>query len=865
MSFKNNSDKIEERFIVKTSRYSKVLIILSVLFFLAYPLFADAEWWDGKTITAIKYDGLMNVSQKNIDSIIGRYVGLSYSDELYSDLSSDLYDQPWLSYFYAEATADDEMLNLVLLLHIYENPIVESVEVEGNSKLKRKSVLDSQSISAGSFVRTLNFDGEASSIKSSYLSKGYKDVSVKSEYEYDAETNKVNLRYVISEGKQYKIREILYSGIAGVNAKELNKVISSKAKSFFNAGNFQESLLEGDKASILSFYATKGYPDAKILSIDINESPDSTDDVEYVSIVFNLEEGAYWKLGDISIEGNTVFSSEELIDTTTLHTGAAYNMQSIQSLVDNIAVLYSDNGYIFAAINSSEYRNQEDGTINVTIFVNEGEQAVIEEVIISGMTKTKPYVFEREVTTKVGDVFSRADAIKSQQNIMNTSLVSNIKMNLAQGKEANGIIVEYIVEEGNQMELQFGATFGSTADGFPVSGFLQWSDKNIFGTGRDLSISTTLSPSTQSISLGLSDDWVGDKRWSNGVSVSLERNVRSNVLQKESHSAYYDGRDNAKVTYPLGYTNANDWYNLKITPSSAYLMSYDYYRIALGYNTGYTFAWNAGSLIVSGGVSIGLNHAVYDSNYDPYELLIKKYHDKWQFSNKLSLSLTWDSRDLKKNTTKGYVISAGYTYAGGFLFGLSNYNELSASVSAYHSLFSYTNDKDEKKSLVLSGTSSVSFMLPQYWNNTDKSGWGWYEASEGATRYEMLYIDGMNIGRGFSGSYDDLYDNSFLWHNQLDLTFPLVNNVMAAEGFFSATGALQDLKELNRFSNINWYFATGIGIKMQIPGFPLGLYLVKNATIREGNGWAWDSGFIFNNGKAGSGLKLVLAITTSLY
>ena len=55
-------------------------------------------------------------------------------------------------------------------------------------------------------------------------------------------------------------------------------------------------------------------------------------------------------------------------------------------------------------------------------------------------------------------------------------------------------------------------------------------------------------------------------------------------------------------------------------------------------------------------------------------------------------------------------------------------------------------------------------------------------------------------------------------------------------------------------------------IYVQIPGFPLGLYLVKNATINATNGFAWDSGFIFHsNDKPGSGFKLVLAITTSLF
>ena len=126
----------------------------------------------------------------------------------------------------------------------------------------------------------------------------------------------------------------------------------------------------------------------------------------------------------------------------------------------------------------------------------------------------------------------------------------------------------------------------------------------------------------------------------------------------------------------------------------------------------------------------------------------------------------------------------------------------------------------------------------------------------------MLYIDGMNIGRGFNV----VYDQSMLWHNQIDITYPLVNNVLALEGFVSASGVSQTLEDLNSFSDINWYFAGGAGIKMQIPGFPLGLYLVKNARMNSDTGFTWDGGFVMHSeNRPNSGLKLVLAITTSLY
>ena len=218
--------------------------------------------------------------------------------------------------------------------------------------------------------------------------------------------------------------------------------------------------------------------------------------------------------------------------------------------------------------------------------------------------------------------------------------------------------------------------------------------------------------------------------------------------------------------------------------------------------------------------------------------------------------MTWDGRDLIRNTTRGYLLSASYTYAGGILGGLSNYNRLSFSAAGFHSLYSYVNEEGQQKSLVVSLTSSVSVMLDQYWGREGR--WDWYNAKMGATKYEMLYIDGMNIGRGF----DVQYDKAFLWHNQLELTFPIVYQVLAAEAFVSATGVTSELSELGQFSNIDWYFAGGIGIRMQIPGFPLGLYIVKNATWDHSNGFAWDSGFLFQDSL---GLKIVLAITTSLY
>ena len=844
---------------MKNTARTVLLTILMLLLALsgAAAAASDGAWWDGMPMTAFRYEGLRNVGASTVDRLLSPYLGEPFSDATFSEINSVLYAQEWVSYVYAEALQEGNDGHLTILFTFAENPMVTSVTISGNDRIGRNPLLRSQAIDERDFFTPGMLDINASSIQSYYLERGYRDAVVEASYEMNEADNTVQVHYTVSEGMQYKVRDILFHGISGLSARDLGDAMTQKRKTFFNSGNLVMANIETDKAAIVALYGKEGYPDAAIESVEVIPTGEEDEDIVYVNIVYTISEGDRWTIGSVDFSGNSVFSDEAISDLITIHPGDAYDAEDIAMQQESLSSLYYDNGYIRSMVIFTPHRDEVAHTISYDITITEGEQSVVEAIVINGLTKTKPYVFEREITLHVGDIFSRSALIRSQQNMMNTGLLSTVRADLLYGETPNGVVIEFTVEEGNQMELQFGATFGGTVDGFPISGFLQWADRNLAGTGRDLAIGTTLSPDTQSVSVSLSDDWVGNKRWSNSISLSVERSHRDDTLQKHPNSLMFDGRDVDKTTFPLGYNSAAEWYatDNPLYPSDAFLMAYDYYRIALGYTTGYTFAFDPGSLTLSAGISLGINHAVYDDTmYTPYEELIYKYHQGWQWSNRLTLSVTWDGRDLRQNTTRGYVLSASYTYAGGILGGLSNYNRISLSGAVYHSLYTHYDEEEKPFNLVLSYSTSVSFMFDQYWKNDGD--WGWYNAKEGATRYEMLYIDGMNIGRGF----DVIYDKAFLWHNQIDLTYPLVYQMLAVEGFASATGVTGEISDLDSFRNIDWYFAIGAGIKMQVPGFPLGLYLVENFTWDRNRGGRWDSSGIGN-----TGLKLVLAITTSYY
>ena len=845
-----------------------VLILLAVLCAFT-PLWADdttqtaadseltGTWWYDRTIDGFSYVGLQHVEARTLNNLLRPYIGQTFTPELESEISNLLYAQPWLEY----VAGFNMVLNpatggITIEISLHELTLVTEVAFTGNNEINARTLTDEQGIQTGDYFSPGLLRANSAMVQQYYYSRGFAEATVSAYSEINDENNTVRIVYEINEGPQYKIESINFTGNAAFSAKELKKEMTSKERSFFRSGNFVASTMDQDMQVLLSYYNDNGYIDCVIDGYTLEDVTQPDDKYHMVAVNITVNEGSQWLLGSISFEGNSVFSDEDIQNEIYLRPGVVHNQSDVVAQIQAIASLYYDEGYIQTMINPVITRDEANHTINYNLQITESGQSVIERIVITGLTKTKPYVIERELELQVGDVFSQAALQASGLNILNTGLVTDISTGLYQGETENGVILEIAVEEGNQMQLQFGATFGGTVDGFPVSGFLQWSDTNIFGTGRDFSIGTTLSPDTQSITMSLSDDWVGSKRWSNGLSFSFERSVRDNVLQRGSNK-YYDGRDRYNETYPLGFKSNAAWQAAdKRSSASIDHMSYDFYSFSLGYSTGYTFNFRPGDLSISAGLSIGLSHAVYDDMYDPYELLIKKYHDRWQFSNKLSLSIAWDGRDLVTDTTRGYLLSASYTYAGGFLGGLSNYNRISLSAAGYVPLFTYVNEEGRSSSLVFSATTSFSIMLPQFWNNNDTngSGWGWYTPQQGATRYEMLYLDGMNTGRGFG----TVLDQGMIWHNQLELSYPLVRNVLNVEGYLSADGIYDYVDEMNGFGDLRWYFSGGFGIKLRIPGFPLGLYWAKTANYDN------VDGFRFNDG-AFLGGEIVLAITTSIY
>jgi outer membrane protein insertion porin family len=158
--------------------------------------------------------------------------------------------------------------------------------------------------------------------------------------------------------------------------------------------------------------------------------------------------------------------------------------------------------------------------------MNEGAQATIGNIIITGNDKTHENVIRRELRTMPGAKFSRADLIRSQREISNLGFFDAEKIGIQPKPKADGTVdIEYTVVEksSDQLELQagFGGALGVT--GTLGLGFNNFSLKNIFnkkaydplpmGDGQKLNIRGQANGKWyNSITTSFTEPWLGGKK-----------------------------------------------------------------------------------------------------------------------------------------------------------------------------------------------------------------------------------------------------------------------------------------------------------------------------------------------------------------
>jgi outer membrane protein insertion porin family len=842
-----------------------ILIVLLPVFIFAQEAGSPADdWYQGKPIKNIVFEGLRNVSASELEGIMSPFFGLPFTDETYFEILGRLYALDYFRTIEPTAVRADILGNEVIIrFSVTEMPVISRINFEGNAGFRRNELLDTVTLKVSEVATQVKLRVDEIALKNKYLESGYPDVSVSSEMT-SGPNGSIVVTFFINEGEKIAIEEFRFEGNTVFSSRTLQRQLSLKTKGIINDGAFQESKLIADRQALAQYYRDRGYVDAEVIDIAREIRKDEKGN-NLMAITFRIYEGPVYTFGGISFDGNKIFTTEQLDALVFSKTGDVVSDRKIQADILRISDLYFENGYFFNTINPESLRDTENGVLSYNIMIVERGRAYIENIIVRGNEKTKDEVILREIPLEPGDVFSKAKVIDGIRNLYNLQYFSQVIPDTPQGSADS--LMDFIinVEEQPTTDIQFGLTFSGTSDpeAFPVSGMINWNDRNFRGSGNQIGAELNASPDTQSVSLQYTQRWIFGTPLSGSFDLTLQHTNRYAANDNQPPYFYNDDSD-SDYAYPDGFDSYDDYVNAGKVPPEEFLMAYDQWRLSLGISSGYRWSTFLGNLTLSGGIRLGIVRSVYDSAlHRPFDPVLRRQNNTWTPANSVWTSLSLDQRDIYYDPSRGYYGTERLGLYGILAIEEEHYVRSDTKLEWFTTLFDIAVTDNWHFKMVFGIHSGLSFIFRQPFRD--------YPEIEEANQ---LAVDGMFIGRGWSGEYD--VKGNALWENWMELRIPLAPGILAWDFFFDAAGVRRtpwaffnefsenDGSELGR-NSFFMRFSFGGGFRFTIPQFPFRFSLAKRFKIVDGK-VEWQSGAIGGNkSNPAAGVDFVISFAISTY
>lgn len=189
------------------------------------------------------------------------------------------------------------------------------------------------------------------------------------------------------------------------------------------------------------------------------------------------------KVGDISLEGNTILSKKE-IEKLLPEKGRLFTQATFELTIDKILRFYSDRGFPFATIKPGRF-SIDSIYVNLEFLIAPGDLERIEEVIIKGNSYTNSEFLRRKLPIKKGEVFNETELKDAVAELGKLEYIEIDSFQVIPGDRKGWVDVNVNVKEGDMGNI-IGAVSYSRSGG--LSGKISANNKNLFGKGRKINL-----------------------------------------------------------------------------------------------------------------------------------------------------------------------------------------------------------------------------------------------------------------------------------------------------------------------------------------------------------------------------------------
>jgi len=228
-------------------------------------------------------------------------------------------------YYYVQVSLDEERLQTegIALFRIVEGPRVKTrkIEFEGNASFPASRLVGTLETKTYIWIfRKGAYDPEVvardeTNLATFYRDQGFLDVRVSHRLEFAPNREDLTLVFLIDEGQQYFIRELVFEGNTVLTDADLLGMMRLAVGS-----PLLQEFVKADTKTIREAYGSRGY-----IYADASAAPTFLAEPASVRLTISIREGPLIHVGDVIIRGNDQTQDRVIRRQVTLYPGEIYD------------------------------------------------------------------------------------------------------------------------------------------------------------------------------------------------------------------------------------------------------------------------------------------------------------------------------------------------------------------------------------------------------------------------------------------------------------------------------------------------------------------------------------------------------------
>ncbi len=460
------------------------------------------------------------------------YVSLREGDYFSEDQVKRDFRVLWSTGFFANLMIEDlpGTRGKILRITVEENPIVKAIVYKTGKKVKENDIVTKlrekdQNILPYSYYSPAKVQKVKKTIVDLLSEKGLLSAKIDTEVKKTGK-NEVEVLVRIDEGPKVRVGDVSFQGETKLPESTLKWAMKdNRPHTFFNwvAGKdtYKQNKVADDVENIKKKYQESGYMEATVGMPRVEEYTRKTvtfKTQKMVRLIFPVNPGYLYRVGEIKIEGNKAFAAKGLRIMVKLQPGDIYSSKHREKSVEDMSELYRNYGYLYMNVTPVENLDPKSKLVNITFNIYEGEIVYLNRLEFRGNNYTKDKVIRREMLLFEGERFSLARFKDSILRIKQLGLVDLEKDPEFKPRPEDPTKLDLVVnvKELQRNNIQLSAGYSGYDGAFLA---FSYSTVNFLGAGENLEFMVQTGRRIRTYMFGFTEPYLFDRPITAGFNV----------------------------------------------------------------------------------------------------------------------------------------------------------------------------------------------------------------------------------------------------------------------------------------------------------------------------------------------------------